>query len=522
MAVVQISKIQIRRGLKNSNSGVPQLSSAEFAWAIDSQELYIGNGSVAEGAPYVGNTKILTEHDNILDLATSYQFASTDTSITLSVPRGLQSKLDEYVSVVDFGAVGDGSTDCTAAFETAFNQLFRNANSKYKKVLLIPNGTYLISGGLAIPSGTIIRGETQLGAVLNIGANNMRFVTAAGQEFIYFDSSNRPTNINVSNLTIQRTTGQVVLNGVANSTFDNVKIQGTYTLGTTVSNINSENAAFAWSNQLAGTKVTDIKFKNCTFQSVSVATSCTQTNIFDTVVKFENCKFFVNYVSIYINGVAGQTNAWKVTDCEFEEVAHQAFRSTYGSVTVIQRSQFKSCGNETYTAATPVTQIVYFGENNNNIVMDCVSDRQQAAGIVSANTVPSVSEVYNGSKVNFINRVKADLYLSDSFRPLTVLSAANKYIVVNYFLELGPHSRLGQLILTIGDYKGEVSLSDTYHYSPSTSSSTEGLRMTNFQFSADLKDNDADSGIDTIVLSYQNPLSSGATGTITFDVAYGV
>ena len=65
MAVVQISKIQIRRGLKNSNSGVPQLSSAELAWALDTQELYVGNGAVADGAPYVGKTKILTEHDNI-------------------------------------------------------------------------------------------------------------------------------------------------------------------------------------------------------------------------------------------------------------------------------------------------------------------------------------------------------------------------------------------------------------------------------------------------------------------------
>ena len=68
MAVVQISKIQIRRGKKNSDSGVPQLSSAELAWAVDTQELFIGNGSVAEGAPQVGNTKILTNNDNILEL----------------------------------------------------------------------------------------------------------------------------------------------------------------------------------------------------------------------------------------------------------------------------------------------------------------------------------------------------------------------------------------------------------------------------------------------------------------------
>jgi hypothetical protein len=78
MAVVQISKIQHRRGRKNSGSSLPQLASGELGWAIDTQELYIGNGSVSEGAPYVGNTKVITEHDNILDLALQYQYKRND------------------------------------------------------------------------------------------------------------------------------------------------------------------------------------------------------------------------------------------------------------------------------------------------------------------------------------------------------------------------------------------------------------------------------------------------------------
>ena len=48
MAVVQISRIQIRRGRKNSGTGLPQLASGEIAWAIDTQELYIGNGAIAQ------------------------------------------------------------------------------------------------------------------------------------------------------------------------------------------------------------------------------------------------------------------------------------------------------------------------------------------------------------------------------------------------------------------------------------------------------------------------------------------
>ena len=163
MAVIQISKIQVRRGQKNSGIGVPQLSSAEFAWAVDSQELFIGNGSVAEGAPAVGNTKVLTEHDNILELAASYRFAADDNSITLSIARGLQSKIDEIqVSVVDFGAIPDGSTDSTLAFTTAIDELFKNSNDKFKKILAVPNGVYLFLDDLIIPSNVLIKGENYL------------------------------------------------------------------------------------------------------------------------------------------------------------------------------------------------------------------------------------------------------------------------------------------------------------------------------------------------------------------------
>ena len=84
MAVVQISKIQIRRGQKNQGSGLPQLSSGELGWAIDSQELYVGNGAVSEGAPRVGNTKILTEHDNLFTLIDTYAYRAVSyTHLTL-------------------------------------------------------------------------------------------------------------------------------------------------------------------------------------------------------------------------------------------------------------------------------------------------------------------------------------------------------------------------------------------------------------------------------------------------------
>lgn len=63
MAIYEIARIHVRQGSLYDGSGLPQLGSGELAWSIDTQELYIGNGAIADGAPAVGNTRILTEAD---------------------------------------------------------------------------------------------------------------------------------------------------------------------------------------------------------------------------------------------------------------------------------------------------------------------------------------------------------------------------------------------------------------------------------------------------------------------------
>ena len=62
MAVIQISKIQVRRGLQEN---LPQLGSGEMGWSIDERRLFIGNGTLSEGSPEIGNTEILTIYSPI-------------------------------------------------------------------------------------------------------------------------------------------------------------------------------------------------------------------------------------------------------------------------------------------------------------------------------------------------------------------------------------------------------------------------------------------------------------------------
>ena len=63
MAIVQISQITQRKGLQTD---LPDpLAGGELGWSIDERRLFIGNGTLQEGAPTVGNTELLTEYSNI-------------------------------------------------------------------------------------------------------------------------------------------------------------------------------------------------------------------------------------------------------------------------------------------------------------------------------------------------------------------------------------------------------------------------------------------------------------------------
>ncbi len=248
MAVVQISKIQVRRGRKNSGTSLPQLASGELGWAIDSQELFIGNGSVSEGAPYVGNTKVITEHDNILDLALQYQYKRNDatiqTGLTASNPiqRTVQERLDDTVSIRSFGAVGDGETDDTLAIQRAIDQLYLNDATKGSEVsrivLNFEAGVYYISEPLRIPPFATLRGAGEDKTVIQQHGLYPAVVTVneLSTPGSYSDISttefiNQPRNIEVSGMTFENLTlnyPALQLDACRDSTFKDIKFKGVW------------------------------------------------------------------------------------------------------------------------------------------------------------------------------------------------------------------------------------------------------------------------------------------------------
>ena len=77
-----------------------------------------------------------------------------------AVPRTVESKLRDVVSVKDFGAVGDGVADDTAAIQNAVNAAAGGQ-------VYCPEGTYL-TGALTIPNNTTLIGDGQTSSILKL------------------------------------------------------------------------------------------------------------------------------------------------------------------------------------------------------------------------------------------------------------------------------------------------------------------------------------------------------------------
>jgi hypothetical protein len=79
--------------------------------------------------------------------------------------RSVKSKLGEFVSVKDFGAVGDGTADDTTAIQNAINSLSPRGGT-----IFIPAGTYKITASIVIGNGDGGAAESAKNSVKIIGA----------------------------------------------------------------------------------------------------------------------------------------------------------------------------------------------------------------------------------------------------------------------------------------------------------------------------------------------------------------
>jgi hypothetical protein len=105
---------------------------------------------------------------------------------TGAAARSVNSKLGDIVSVKDFGAVGDGTANDTAAIQAAIVALAASGGG----ALFLPAGTYRITSPLLVPYGVSIFGEGGTATILScLNCDGLNFTSASydGGSMFYRD-----------------------------------------------------------------------------------------------------------------------------------------------------------------------------------------------------------------------------------------------------------------------------------------------------------------------------------------------
>jgi hypothetical protein len=118
-----------------------------------SGEIWITVGVTYKFVLKDSNDVLIGTYDNVTaEVNTDASLVSYTPAGTGAVTTTVQNKLRQYVSVKDFGAVGDNVTDDTAAIQAAIT--FAIGNSTTAGNVFFPSGTYKVTSTLTIPNVT--------------------------------------------------------------------------------------------------------------------------------------------------------------------------------------------------------------------------------------------------------------------------------------------------------------------------------------------------------------------------------
>jgi hypothetical protein len=163
------------------------------------------------------------------------------------VERTLQERLEDTVSVLDFGAKGDGETDDTAAIQRALKQHYITVGTiPYRKTIFFPAGRYIVTGTVFIPPYASIEGEgpdrTILRTISTADTTILRTRSISGDDFLDLTltaESTTVTSVSIKGMTFEynpthdytsaNTRPLIILDQTLNSDVQNCHFIGTYT-----------------------------------------------------------------------------------------------------------------------------------------------------------------------------------------------------------------------------------------------------------------------------------------------------
>jgi len=519
VAVVQISRIQVRRGQKNIGSGLPQLASGELGWAIDTRELFIGNGSVSEGAPAVGNTKVLTEYDDLFRLADTYAYRADDSYILTGpnssnpVRRNLQDRLDDRVSVRSFGAKGDGVQVATTELQTAIDQLYINSANKASpqsrvKLHLEP-GEYLIDDVLYLPpnatligagSGKTIITQTTAGkgVIQTVNSSSTPGAPANDSTSTY---NNQAQNIRLEGLTLklQNAGKALVLQSCRNSKFADVHIEGPWTAS---DSIVSTNVGIELNNLSGTVESSNNDFSKCSISGFSygVLSNWDTNNNHWHDTKFSTLGHGIVFGETMVLGAPGTGMSTGpvsnlISTCEFEDINRHGIWIEKGTQNSSKGNSFIRVGCDGGTEEQPSYSVIKFVEATNKSDDYFARTATLISGGISS-SVPYIPEVEGPATFNLSYENAITFGKLNGTRLFRLPADTNQSFDINYSLVSQSYNvvRNGTLNITVDTRSNpeKVQISDDFNFVGDESYSD------NYEFTHTFRDADLDLTIDTL------------------------
>ena len=529
MPIVQISRIQHRRG---KATDLPQLAAGELGWSVDTQRLYIGNGTVADGAPAVGNTEIVTSGSPSFSAALSYVYKGylgdatpIVTGASGDFTRTLQATLDDHVSVKAFGAKGDNSTADVLAIQRALDELYSDTDqddTRARRVLFFPAGTYRINASLKIPPYAHLVGEGPDKTVIRNSGSNAVAVTMDDDGQVYGSIGNggatTPTQIQIEGITLKNTVAHPGMS-IDNATkvyFNNCKFEGSYAQG----GVDSSNSKGVTVRSTTALPCSQIVFNQCQFSKFArlVDLSYDATN-----VRFSDCDFNESYYGALLgeqmdgstNGLINGPRDVQFSGSSWSTIHQQAIwvKPAAGADTGVGARNVISYGNwyakdvansNEGIGSIREVPIIQFDNDECTSLLDFFerTDLRRVDGSSELNAAPELQGIGITTKA-----IKSQTLVNNQSSAATINeypALAGKGLKVNYKIRRGTLDRTGELIISAST--NGVNYDDTY-----TESGTDvGVDLT-----AVLDNKDSTAGSETVALKYTTT-NTGTAATIDY------
>ena len=495
MAIVQISRITQRKGLQEN---LPQLAGAEFGWSIDERRLYIGNGTLQDGAPVIGNTEILTEFSEIIPLVQDYTYSGEEaTGYTVQtgpspgtpVQLSLQNWMDQFATVKDFGAMGDGITDDTAAINRALYQLYcREVNPAIRRSLFFPAGVYLVTGTINVPPYATLQGEGPKNSIIQMAAaSSASYVVQTSDSLqqtganIGTNGATPPTSITIENMCFQSMDPMDIafVNRASECIFNQVQFIGPLTTADlTVATDDTACIRFDSSDAL---DVHQIKFDNCGFTGTTYGVR-TDQHVRGVSISGTHFSTLHKGILLEVNPAGAEFNpqGFGITSCDFDTIYAQGI-VFYADRNATAQNTFGDVGNHFGGVTQPYASIIDFLSPNNISVGDMFERADAYAGVyprIDLNGEASIAFT-NGQQLamgTYVRESGLTVGLTNNVvSPTTAITYSLGGVValgINYTIDRGTTYRTGIInITTIGG--SSLNYTDDY-----TENANTGITLT--------------------------------------------